>query len=155
MLSPIRRNENLMQKLPEDMGPSWTVQELLSLSRVNNPMMVYLSETHVKEERVKSLRWRLGLKGCLAVGSNGLSGGIALFWHEQLDVKLLYIYFRKAHRYGGHAGCEFLAIESHIYIWGTMGRESATNVESTCKSQTKNSITMDSNWGFQRSDVVV
>jgi hypothetical protein len=38
---------------------------------------------------MRNLRWRLGLKGCLAVGSNGNSGGIALFWEESISVSLL------------------------------------------------------------------
>ena len=29
------------------------------------------------------------MKGCLAVGSEGNSGGIALFWDESISVKLI------------------------------------------------------------------
>jgi len=35
---------------------------------------------------MKALRWRLGLKGCLARSCVGRSGGIALFWDESLKV---------------------------------------------------------------------
>jgi endonuclease/exonuclease/phosphatase family metal-dependent hydrolase len=38
---------------------------------------------------VKNLRWRLGLKGCLAVDSRGKHGGLALFFDENIQVKLL------------------------------------------------------------------
>jgi endonuclease/exonuclease/phosphatase family metal-dependent hydrolase len=34
------------------------------------------------------LRHRLGLKGFAGVSSDGQSGGLALFWHESLDVKI-------------------------------------------------------------------
>ena len=37
---------------------------------------------------VKNLRWRLGLKGCLAIDSRGRRGGVALFWDENIQVNL-------------------------------------------------------------------
>ena len=40
---------------------------------------------------MQSLRWRLGLKGCLARRCVGRSGGIALFWDESLAVNLITI----------------------------------------------------------------
>jgi hypothetical protein len=55
----------------------------------HNPKLVFLSKTRQSEERMKNLRWRLGLKGCLAVGSEGNSGGIALFWDESISVTLI------------------------------------------------------------------
>jgi hypothetical protein len=38
---------------------------------------------------MRRLRGRLGLKGFTGVDSNGLSGGLALYWHESIymDVK--------------------------------------------------------------------
>lgn len=70
---------------------SRTVRDLTTFVQHHNPKLVILSETRQSEERVKNLRWRIGLTGCLAVSSNGLSGGIALFWEENLDVKLITI----------------------------------------------------------------
>jgi hypothetical protein len=34
--------------------------------------------------RSKNLRWKIGLKHSLAVDSDGLSGGIVLFWDESI-----------------------------------------------------------------------
>jgi hypothetical protein len=45
----------------------------------------------ISEGRVKNLRWRLGLKGCLAVDSRGKCGELALFWDENIQVDLLEI----------------------------------------------------------------
>jgi hypothetical protein len=42
----------------------------------------------ISESRDKNLRWRLGLKGCLAVDSRGKLGGLALFWDENIRVDL-------------------------------------------------------------------
>jgi hypothetical protein len=37
-----------------------------------------------------NLRWRLGLKNCVAVDSSSTGGGgLALFWHEAVDVSLI------------------------------------------------------------------
>jgi hypothetical protein len=49
---------------------------------------VFLSETRQKAERVRRLRSRLGLRGFLGVDSDGLSGGLALFWCDQLHVEV-------------------------------------------------------------------
>ena len=70
-------------------GSSRTVRDLDALVRSHNPKLVFLSETMISESRVKSLRWRLGLKGCLAVDSHGKRGGIALFWDENILIDLL------------------------------------------------------------------
>ena len=70
-------------------GNSRTVRDLDDLVRSHNPKLVFLSETMISESRVKSLRWRLGLKGCLAVDSHGKRGGIALFWDENILIDLL------------------------------------------------------------------
>ncbi|TVU12619.1 hypothetical protein EJB05_46270, partial [Eragrostis curvula] len=45
------------------------------------------------KSRVEHLRWRLGLKNCFGVDSEGLSGGLALFCHESISVNLI-----KCHR---------------------------------------------------------
>ena len=72
-------------------GNSRTVRDLAALVQTYNPKLVFLSETRQSEEQMKGLRWRLGLKGCLARSSVGRSGGIALFWEESLLVDLITI----------------------------------------------------------------
>jgi hypothetical protein len=41
------------------------------------------------DNRSSNLHWRLGLRTCLAVSSDGLSGGLALFWDDSISVSLL------------------------------------------------------------------
>ena len=72
-------------------GNSRTVRDLTALVQSYNPKLVFLSETRQSEERMHNLRWRLGLKGCLARSCMGRSGGIALFWDESLLVNLITI----------------------------------------------------------------
>ncbi|CAO2207064.1 unnamed protein product [Urochloa humidicola] len=75
-------------------GLSRTVQDLTALVRAKCPGLVFLCETHNSENRVANLRWRLGLKNCIAVDSDGRSGGLALFWHESVEVNLTEKNFR-------------------------------------------------------------
>jgi hypothetical protein len=47
------------------------------------------NEHTLSSSRVSNLKWRLDLRNSLAVSSDGLSGGLGLFWDESLDVFLL------------------------------------------------------------------
>ena len=89
-MSPVRSNECVGMELPR-VGNPRTVRDLAALVQSYNPKLVFLSETRQSEERMQSLRWRLGLKGCLARRCVGRSGGIALFWDESLAVNLITI----------------------------------------------------------------
>lgn len=73
------------------LGNSWTFRDLDALMRQHNPKLVFLSKTMISESRVKNMRWRLGMKGCLAIDNRGRSGGIALLWDENIHVNLLSI----------------------------------------------------------------
>jgi exonuclease III len=76
------------------LGLPRTVQELVALVRAKSPMLVFLSETRTKGRRVENLRWRLGLKNCITVDSVRSGGGLALFWHESVDVSLIEMHQR-------------------------------------------------------------
>ena len=52
-------------------------------------MFVFLCETRQKEAKMKRLRGRLGLKGFCGVDSSGMSGGLAVYWHENCVVDVL------------------------------------------------------------------
>jgi hypothetical protein len=75
-------------------GLPQAVQELSTLVRANSPSLVFLCETRHSESTIANLRWRLGLKNCIAVDSDGRSGGLALFWHEFVEVYLIEKNFR-------------------------------------------------------------
>uniref|UniRef100_A0A453EDJ8 Endonuclease/exonuclease/phosphatase domain-containing protein n=1 Tax=Aegilops tauschii subsp. strangulata TaxID=200361 RepID=A0A453EDJ8_AEGTS len=70
-------------------GNRRTVREVLALSKANSPKLVFLRETRQASEKVEKLKWRLGMRGFCGVGSDGLSGGLALFWDESLQVTVL------------------------------------------------------------------
>ena len=71
------------------LGNPRTVHELCNLVKLHHPKLFFLSETRMSANRVKNLRWKLGLKNCLAANSDGLSGGLVLFWDENISVTLL------------------------------------------------------------------
>jgi hypothetical protein len=68
-------------------GNNPTVRELCDLVRETRSCIVFLCETRQKAERVRCLRGRLGLRGFTGVDSDGLSGGLALFWSDQIHVE--------------------------------------------------------------------
>jgi hypothetical protein len=81
----------------------------------------------MKGNRVENLRWRLGLKHCITVDSVGTGGGMALFWHEAVDVSLIEkhqryidVHVREIHRL---SGCVLpLYMGSHVLIRGMLCR---------------------------------
>jgi exonuclease III len=64
------------------------VRELATLSRVWSPNLVFLCETRQNKNKMRLLRNKLGLKGFVGFSSVGLSGGLALFWHENVSVEI-------------------------------------------------------------------
>ncbi|CAN6234585.1 unnamed protein product [Urochloa humidicola] len=71
------------------LGNPQTVRELCDLVKLHRPKLVFLSETRMSSNRSSNFRWRLGLRHSLAVSSDGLSGGLVLFWDESINVTLL------------------------------------------------------------------
>jgi hypothetical protein len=65
-----------------------TVPDIVGLSRSTNAKLVFLCETRQKADKLRGLRVRLGLKGFVGFDSDGRSGGLAFFWHEQLVVNV-------------------------------------------------------------------
>lgn len=66
----------------------FTVQALKRLIQRHHPSFVFLCETKVLDlDYLKDLRISLGFPNFEGVLSAGLSGGIALYWKEGLDVR--------------------------------------------------------------------
>lgn len=72
-------------------GNAATVRDLCALVKEAGSHIVFLSETRQKVDRVKRLRSRLGLKGFVGVNYEGMSGGLALFWHESIHMEIISI----------------------------------------------------------------
>lgn len=52
------------------------------------PAFLFVMETKIKGKRVESLQPLLWFAGSFAVDSDGFSGGIGLFWSEDVHVEL-------------------------------------------------------------------
>jgi hypothetical protein len=69
-------------------GNKPTVRDIVGLTRSTGAKLVFLSETRQKAEKMKGLRGRLGLKGFVGIDSDGRSGGLALYWHDQMVISV-------------------------------------------------------------------
>jgi hypothetical protein len=67
-------------------GNPRTVRDIATLIPSHSPTLVFLCETRQKKDKMRSLRGRFGLRGFSAVDSEGMSGGLALYWHDSLQV---------------------------------------------------------------------
>jgi hypothetical protein len=52
-------------------------------------ILCFLSETRQDSERVRNIRFRLGLNKCFVVDGQENGGGIALFWDELIKISIL------------------------------------------------------------------
>ncbi|KAL0462161.1 UNVERIFIED_CONTAM: hypothetical protein Slati_0103700 [Sesamum latifolium] len=69
------------------LGNPETVHGLRDLIRVNNPLLVFLTETKCSVSQIEILKKGLNLFGC-GVDSRGKSGGLALLWQKTVEVQL-------------------------------------------------------------------
>nr|XP_045087997.1 uncharacterized protein LOC123495188 [Aegilops tauschii subsp. strangulata] len=70
------------------LGTDATVGELRWLVNKHRPSLLFLSETKMRDSRARKFMWSLGYTGSFAVSSDGLSGGLVLFWDSSLSVTL-------------------------------------------------------------------
>ena len=73
-------------------GRSDTVQEIHHLVEIHRLILVFLSETKMHATRAQNLNWRLGFDNSFGVSSDGLSGGLVLFWNNDVSVDLKSFY---------------------------------------------------------------
>uniref|UniRef100_A0A453JWN8 Endonuclease/exonuclease/phosphatase domain-containing protein n=1 Tax=Aegilops tauschii subsp. strangulata TaxID=200361 RepID=A0A453JWN8_AEGTS len=72
----------------QGLGNGPAVQSLLDIGRVEEPDVLFISETRMTHQELDRFRWSLGLTQMLAWDSVGRSRGIALFWRRGLDLSL-------------------------------------------------------------------
>ncbi|KAK8683779.1 hypothetical protein V6N13_039828 [Hibiscus sabdariffa] len=65
------------------------VQALTRFVTLNNPDVVFISETRLLKHKVDGIRRRLNMFGCFDVERNDGCCGLLLLWKEGIDVKLL------------------------------------------------------------------
>ncbi|CAM8895291.1 unnamed protein product [Rhodiola kirilowii] len=68
------------------LGQPRTVRCLADMVRFHKPQVVGLIETKMDKGRAEVLRRKLGFECGLGVDSNGRSGGLALWWKEEIQL---------------------------------------------------------------------
>jgi exonuclease III len=69
-------------------GNSATVRELHDLAKEYAPSVVFILETQIAKSQVENLRYFLGYDNSFAVNSNGRSGGLGIFWNNEVLLKI-------------------------------------------------------------------
>ena len=80
--SPARINEGDSLELPgvgERPGSSWP----LDTQKVEDPDILFLSETKMDRRRIEGLRWGLGMTNLVVKDCEGKSGGLAIFFGKR------------------------------------------------------------------------
>jgi hypothetical protein len=85
IISPTNHHEFTKLEL-QGLGNPRTVQDLCRLVKEKRPDMVFLMETKLQIARLESLKLKLGFDCVFVVDCKGRSGGLALFWKEELQV---------------------------------------------------------------------
>lgn len=80
---------NLLSLNCRGCGRSETVHEIHNLVEIHRPALVFLSETKLNATRAEDLKWRIGMQHAKGVSCDGLSGGLALFWMKDVNVRIL------------------------------------------------------------------
>jgi exonuclease III len=66
-------------------GP--TVRGILDLRDKEDPDVFFLSETKAVREKLEWLRWKLGMPNMIVKDCSGQSGGLAMFWKNEVNVR--------------------------------------------------------------------
>ncbi|KAG6625017.1 hypothetical protein CIPAW_16G066600 [Carya illinoinensis] len=71
------------------LGNQRGVRSLSDLVREEGPKVLFLQETRLQVKEMEKIKYKLGYDNCLAVSSEGRSGGLALLWRNDvnLDIK--------------------------------------------------------------------
>ena len=69
-------------------GNPSTVRELRNVTKQESPSLLFVMETKIRGVRVEDLKYTLRFSGCFVVDSDGLSGGVALFWTSDVEVEI-------------------------------------------------------------------
>ena len=71
------------------LGAATIVRELRELVKQSALTVLCIQETQLPKARVESLKGSLGFDNSFAVSSLGRSGGLGLFWNNNINIQLL------------------------------------------------------------------
>lgn len=65
-----------------------TFRDLKDVVRLHQPEILFLPEIKCEKRRMESLKNGLKFKNCLPIDSRGLSGGLCVFWSDEVVVSV-------------------------------------------------------------------
>jgi hypothetical protein len=71
------------------MGNGPAVRGLLDLQKKEDPDVLFLSEMKMRREKLEGLKWKLGMPNKFVKDCEGLSGGLAIFWKNTINLRVL------------------------------------------------------------------
>ncbi|KAL5543310.1 hypothetical protein UlMin_007094 [Ulmus minor] len=80
---------NILAWNVQGLGNDWKFQILHDYVQQYSPSLVFLSETLSSKNQMEHLRIKLGYSGMLTWEREGRSGGLCLFWSNNISVQLL------------------------------------------------------------------
>ncbi|XVE77542.1 hypothetical protein DITRI_Ditri13aG0071500 [Diplodiscus trichospermus] len=69
-------------------GTTCLVQALKELVNKEGPHVVFISETKLHVNKLDAVRRKCGMENCVRVSSKGASGGLAIMWKGEINMKL-------------------------------------------------------------------
>ena len=116
----VGHNESPMLKLSWN-GNTPTVQELRELTIKYAPRVLCIVKTQISGVRAESLASTIGYDNSFAVDSSSMSGGLAIFWNNEIKIEI-FVYSRyhidvKVSDLGGDAwrlSCLYGEAQTHL-----------------------------------------
>lgn len=70
------------------LGKGPAIRGLLALQKREDPDILFLSETRMREKGMDKFRWRLNMPHMIVKDCDGKSGGLAMFWKREIKLEL-------------------------------------------------------------------
>jgi exonuclease III len=71
------------------LGGAATVKEIRDLVRKHAPTVLCIQETQLQKAHMEGLARSIGFDRCFVVSSLGRSGGLAIFWNNNISIEIL------------------------------------------------------------------
>lgn len=71
------------------LGNTRTFRELKDILQKHMPKILFLCEMKLMFGQIMNMGKRLGFDNCMAISRNGMGGGLALLWNDDLELEIV------------------------------------------------------------------